>query len=50
MSLKLEAGDTVYVPEDLQSFVRLERQKDMWTIFSQAAQTLGIIGLLATHL
>jgi protein involved in polysaccharide export with SLBB domain len=50
MSIKLEAGDTVYVPEDLQSFVKLERQKDMWSIFAQAAQTLGIIGLLASRL
>jgi len=38
------------VPEDIQSFVKLEHAKDRWTIFASAAQTLGIIGLLATHL
>ena len=50
LNTRLEAGDTIYVPEDVQTFVKLERQKDLWTIFASAAQTLGIIGLLATRL
>jgi protein involved in polysaccharide export with SLBB domain len=50
MGVRLDAGDTVYVPEDVQSFVKLEHAKDMWTIFASAAQALGIVGLLATKL
>ncbi len=50
LSTKLEPGDTVFVPEDVQSFVKLERSKDMWNIFANAAQSLGIIALLATRL
>jgi len=41
MSVKLEAGDTIYVPEDVQSFVKLERAKDIATIVAQSAMTLG---------
>ncbi|MDO8432769.1 MAG: SLBB domain-containing protein [Candidatus Binatus sp.] len=50
MNAKLEAGDTIYVPEDVQSFVKLERAKDIATIVAQSAMTLGVVGLLALRL
>jgi len=53
MSETLEAGDTVYVPEslaNLQSAIRMKYWTDITTIVTNSATTLGVIGLLATHL
>lgn len=50
ISMRLAAGDTVYVPEDVQSYIKLQHAKDVTTIVSQSAQSLAILGLLATKL
>jgi protein involved in polysaccharide export with SLBB domain len=50
MAKELDVGDTVFVPQNVQSFIKLQYGKDIATILGQAATTLGIVGLLATKL
>jgi protein involved in polysaccharide export with SLBB domain len=50
LSVRLEPGDTVYVPVsliNLQSEIRWQHAGQITQVFSQTAQALGIVGLLA---
>jgi protein involved in polysaccharide export with SLBB domain len=50
MSVRLEPGDTVYVPVsliNLQSEIRWQHAGQITQVFSQTAQALGIVGILA---
>jgi protein involved in polysaccharide export with SLBB domain len=50
MEAKLDAGDTVFVAEDLRGFENIQMAKDITTIVANSATALGVIGLLATRL
>jgi protein involved in polysaccharide export with SLBB domain len=48
--LHLQGGDTIYVPPDIQSFVKTKYWLDVTGIVSNTAQSFAILGLLATKL
>ena len=50
LGAKLDVGDTVFVPVDLKGVQNLQVAKDVTTIVANTAMTLGVLGLLATHL
>jgi hypothetical protein len=53
MARTLTAGDTIYVPdnlEDIPSALRTQRTKDISTIVANAAQSLAVIGILGSQL
>jgi polysaccharide export outer membrane protein len=50
MGEHLEAGDTVYVPSDVQTFIKTQYALSVSTIIANAASAFGIIALLATRL
>jgi protein involved in polysaccharide export with SLBB domain len=50
MGLHLHAGDTIYVPSDVQTFIKTQYAMSVSTIFANAAQAVAVIALLATKL
>jgi protein involved in polysaccharide export with SLBB domain len=50
MGLHLQAGDTIYVPADVQSFIKTQYALSVSTIVANAAQSLGIVALVAKSL
>jgi protein involved in polysaccharide export with SLBB domain len=50
LSVHLEPGDTVYVPEKLIFTSDLEYAKDVSTIIAAAVQSIAVVGILATNL
>ena len=50
MSARLQPGDTVFVPVNLEGLQNLEVAKDVTSIISQSATSLAVVGLLATKL
>ncbi len=53
MGMHLQAGDTIYVPENIQdipTYIRLQHEKDITQIISQSATALAIVGILAANL
>ena len=40
LAKELDVGDTVFVPQNIQSFIKLQYGKDIATIFAQGATTL----------
>ncbi len=50
MDAALEPGDTVYVPQDIQSYINLQYAVDVSSIFANSAQALAVIALLGTKL
>jgi protein involved in polysaccharide export with SLBB domain len=50
MGLHLQAGDTIYVPSDVQTFIKTQYAMSVSTIFANAAQAVAVIALLATKL
>jgi protein involved in polysaccharide export with SLBB domain len=47
---RLGVGDTVYVPNKIPDFTRLQVTQSVTSIIAQSAQTLAVLGLLATSL
>jgi len=50
LSLHLEAGDTIYLPPDIETFVKTKYWLDVTSIIANTAQGLAIIALLARNL
>ena len=48
-TMRLEPGDTMYVPETLIYVNNVEYAKDVTQIIASTAQSLAVIGLLAWH-
>jgi protein involved in polysaccharide export with SLBB domain len=52
MTVRLDPGDTVYIPVslvNLQSEIRWQHAGQITQVFAQTAQALGVVGLLATR-
>lgn len=47
MGIHLEAGDTIYVPADVETFIKARYWVDITTVIANAAQSLAIVGLMA---
>ncbi len=50
MGVYLQAGDTIYVPADVQTFIKTQYAMSVSTIVANAAQSLGIVALVAKSL
>jgi protein involved in polysaccharide export with SLBB domain len=50
MGLHLQAGDTIYVPPDVQTFVKTQYALSISTIVAHAAQSMAIVAILARSL
>jgi len=50
MGLHLEAGDTIYVPPDIETFIKTQYWMDITSIISNTASSLAIVALLAKNL
>jgi len=44
------AGDTIYVPSDVQTFIKTQYALSVSTIIANAAQAFAVVALLATKL
>lgn len=49
MTVYLDVGDTIYVPEKLIYVNKLEVAKDVATVIGQTVSSLGVLGLLVTR-
>ena len=50
MGIHPQAGDTIFIPEDINSNLRLQYAKDYATIIASAMQTVAIVAILGTQL
>jgi protein involved in polysaccharide export with SLBB domain len=50
MGEHLAAGDTIYVPSDVQTFIKTQYALSVSTIIANAAQAFAVVALLATKL
>ncbi len=50
LNLRLEPGDTIYVPEKIRFISNLQYAKDITQIISNSAVSLGTLGLLGTQI
>ena len=50
MGMHLQAGDTIYVPPDVETFIKTQYWLDITSIISNTAQGLAIVALLAKNL
>jgi protein involved in polysaccharide export with SLBB domain len=50
MGMHLQAGDTIYVPADVATFIKTQYALSVSTIVANAAQSLAVVALLAFKL
>ena len=50
MGLHLQAGDTVYVPADVNTFIKTQYALSISTIVANSAESLGVFALVAKTL